>query len=377
MKLEIAEALLQRVLEKSSIPDERIDVYRKFFQRMAKYKYDNYEQYATGMRFIEKLALWLDQFDDNDRETAIDFVKNRLVFVSQSEMRLLVESCYPDLIKPKLIETISQQNNIAQWAVKQVVESEEYRLLLRRSLFLGMSDGARIDEFRRANTGKISHEQIYQTYELSDTRALKMQQELVDDFPSLFNRDIYEEEKTFQHIFLLDDFSASGTSYLKYDRDTDTFKGKIGRFYKSLFDDSKNLGKIFDRSTLKIYVIIYLCTQQAKDAIESSFDALMGKYGHRPEFFAMHLIPNSFKLGAIYDPHIYEICQKDAYYDKRVQNKHTNEGGGDNVKMGFGGCALPLILHHNTPNNSIPLLWSYENLNFEGLFPRIPRHVVL
>jgi hypothetical protein len=376
MKLEIAEALLQRVLEKSTIPVERIDGYRKYFQRMAKYKYDNYEQYATGMRFIEKLALWLNKIEDNDREAAIDFIKNRLVFVSQSEMRLLVESCYPDLIKPKLMETISHPKSIPPWAVNQIVGSEEYRILLRRSLFLGMSDGARIDEFRRANTGKISHEQIYQTYELSDTRAQKMQKELVEDFPSLFKREAKEGEKTFQRLFLLDDFSASGTSYLKYDKDADTLKGKIGCFYESLFDKVKSLHKIFDPE-LKVYVIIYLCTEQARGAIESNFEKLQQKFGHRPEFFPMHLIPNSFKLDVAKDRAICEICQKDVYYDKRVQNKHTDQGGGNNVKMGFGSCALPLILHHNTPNNSVPLLWSYEDLDFEGLFPRIPRHVVL
>jgi len=64
------------------------------------------------------------------------------------------------------------------------------------------------------------------------------------------------------------------------------------------------------------------------------------------------------------------------YYDEDIQDKHTRQGGSD-VKLGFGSCALPLILHHNTPNNSVPILWSYENLKFQGLFPRIPRHVVL
>jgi len=47
MKVEIAEALLQKVLEKSTITEDRIDEYRKYFQRMAKYKYDNYEQYGA------------------------------------------------------------------------------------------------------------------------------------------------------------------------------------------------------------------------------------------------------------------------------------------------------------------------------------------
>lgn len=376
MKIEIAEALLQKVLESSTIKQEEIDAYRKYFQRLAKYKYDNYEQYAAGMRFIEKLALWLNAIKNEDKQTALDFIKNRLVYISESEMRLLVESCYPDLIKGKLMDTISQQKKLPIYAINQIIQSEAYKILLRRSLFFGLSDGARIDEFRRNNTGIISHEQIYQTYELSDLRAEKMQKELKEDFPILFQRKIEEEETTFQRLFLLDDFSASGTSYLKYDEKAKILKGKVAGLYKSVFNTESALYNLFDIKELKVYIIIYLCTQQAKDFIESSFDKLNEKYGHRPELLTMHLIPNSFKLDSAKDKPIYDMCKSATYYDKELENKHTEEGGCD-VKLGFGNCALPLILHHNTPNNSVPILWAYENSKFEGLFPRIPRHIVL
>ena len=378
MKVEIAEALLQKVLEKSTIIPDRIDEYRKYFQRMAKYKYDNYEQYGAGMRFIERLALWLDSLADEDKEPAIEFIKNRLVFISELEMRLLVEACYPDLVKGLLMETIATKNGYPSYTLNKIINSQEYRILLRRSLFFGLSDGARIDEFRRANTGKISHEQIYQTYELSEARAEKMQKELIEDFPGLFGREIAAGESSFQRLFLLDDFSASGTSYLKYDAEKDKLKGKIAGLYDSVFSEDSNLSKIFDIDNLQVYVIIYLCTEQAKKAIESNFDKLEEKYGHRPQLLKMHLIPQSFALdpSTAVDKLICDICMKDEYYDSKLQNKHTDQGGKD-VKMGFGGCALPLILHHNTPNNSVPILWSYENYKFEGLFPRIPRHIVL
>ena len=26
--------------------------------------------------------------------------------------------------------------------------------------------------------------------------------------------------------------------------------------------------------------------------------------------------------------------------------------------LGYGGCALPLVLAHNTPNNAVALLWA-------------------
>ena len=32
--------------------------------------------------------------------------------------------------------------------------------------------------------------------------------------------------------------------------------------------------------------------------------------------------------------------------------------GGKDAHFGFGECGLPLVLDHNTPNNSLALLWA-------------------
>jgi len=45
------------------------------------------------------------------------------------------------------------------------------------------------------------------------------------------------------------------------------------------------------------------------------------------------------------------------YYDPIIETKSMRLGG-DNAKLGFGSGALPLILEHNTPNNSVSLLWA-------------------
>ena len=46
------------------------------------------------------------------------------------------------------------------------------------------------------------------------------------------------------------------------------------------------------------------------------------------------------------------------YYDPIIRTKHTDIGGVSHLGLGYGGCALPLVLEHNTPNNSIALLWA-------------------
>jgi hypothetical protein len=67
------------------------------------------------------------------------------------------------------------------------------------------------------------------------------------------------------------------------------------------------------------------------------------------------------------------------YYDDSIETKHMKLGGED-ARLGFGQCALPLILEHNTPNNSLALLWA-ETEGKDGkhamrpLFRRRQRHV--
>jgi hypothetical protein len=70
------------------------------------------------------------------------------------------------------------------------------------------------------------------------------------------------------------------------------------------------------------------------------------------------------------------LCDK--YYDVDVETKSTRVGGCD-MKRGFAGGALPVVLEHNTPNNSLTLLWA-ETAGRKGhtmrpLFRRRQRHV--
>jgi len=47
-------------------------------QLLADFKYDHYQQFGPGRRFIESLALWLHQFDPADRKTALELVETTM-----------------------------------------------------------------------------------------------------------------------------------------------------------------------------------------------------------------------------------------------------------------------------------------------------------
>ena len=370
MKSDVAHALLYKLT--GSLLNEEFASTSKYFQTMAKYKYDGYKQFSPGMRFIERLALWLNQFDEHtDRKAALDFVKDNLIYISGPELDLLIASCFPDFINPILIKKIADNKNIPQYRIKEIVNAVEYRTLRRQSLFCGLSDGSRTEIFRRSNPSIISHEQVYQTYELSDKRAAKMQEELNSDLSKILERTPTEEEQKFKMLFLLDDFSASGTSYLKYSEDEKKLKGKINALYDSIFT-KEGIKKIFDLENLEVHIILYLCTEQAKTTITTNIAKLAEEYGLKikPELHILHPIPDAYKLNQPEAAAILSVCEKDAYYDdKALEDKHTGQ-----VKFGFSNCALPLVLYHNCPNNSVSILWAYETAKFEGLFPRIPRH---
>jgi hypothetical protein len=199
-----------------------------------------------------------------------------------------------------------------------------------------------------------------------------MQEKLIEDLSKVLEKEPPEMERKFKCIFLLDDFSASGTSYLKYDSVKNKLKGKINALYQNIFDPQNvSLQGIFNLDELEIHVVLYLCTNQAKCQIEGDFDKLNERYSNRPFLHCMHLIPESFKLDQARDKEVIELCVNPSYYDKNfLEDEHT----GENIQLGFQGCALPLVLSHNCPNNSVPILWAYDEAFFEGLFPRIPRH---
>ena len=59
------------------------------------------------------------------------------------------------------------------------------------------------------------------------------------------------------------------------------------------------------------------------------------------------------------------------YFDDTVVDEHYKKGKHDLPYLGFNECGLPLVLNHNSPNNSLAILWLPADKKYKGLFPRI------
>ena len=93
-------------------PDERARDEFQWIGLMSRLKYDGYEAFRAGARFVESLCVWLQQFKQEDRETAYSFVRNKLVYIGPAEMQILVERFCPDVVERLLVKTVARRANI-------------------------------------------------------------------------------------------------------------------------------------------------------------------------------------------------------------------------------------------------------------------------
>lgn len=336
---------------------------------MSRMKYDDYQEFLAGMRFIESLADWLQQFPAARREHAYCFVRSQLVFLSVGEMRHLVGLFYPDTVEPRLMTRVAQLAGIRPYHVWANPEAAQlYRRLLRRTVFVELSDGARIDVFRRANEGRISNEQVITAPRINKAKW--------DDMLGELKRDLDDDAARFEFLFLVDDFTASGRTLLR--KEDGDWKGKLQRCWE---DMASVLPTHFAR-TPTVVVHHYIASSQASRAIEEmnslkSKESAQGDWFDPVEFTWGTMLPPDFRLTPGDEPHFSELVEE--YYDDSIETRHMKVGGED-ARWGFSQCGLPLVLEHNTPNNSIALLWAETTGGtnrhpMRPLFRRRHRHV--
>jgi len=343
-------------------------------QSLAVYRYNEYQQFTTGMRFVESLARWMNQFTNNEKKIAYQLIRKKLVFISEQEMNHLVEITYPDFIHQFLIKKVAEHKGIPEWNVTRIAKCIEFKTLLRQSLFLGLSDGSHIDSFRR-NNPQISTEQIFRAHEITDDRAEEMADKLKVDLEKILNRKPTEDEAHFKMIFLLDDFSGSGISYIRYESGQAESSGKVAKFYKFLKDTKDpSLSKLVNTDDVHVCLILYVMTPESNERLQSDGCILFDKI--KFDVLPVYLLSKFTKLDETKDSEIISLLKN--YKDDSIIDKHFRKGRCcDKSYLGYDECALPLVLYHNTPNNSVPLLWYEDDVlerKFLGLFPRISRH---
>lgn len=334
--------------------DDRAKAEFEWLRLMARHKYDGYRDFLAGARFVESLAMWLQQFAPEEREVAYTFVRTQLVYVGPAEFQRLVELLYPHEIQQRLLRKVATALGIPKYRVwADPNGAEGFRRMRRKTLFMGLSDGARIEILRHANVGVLSNEQI--------VVATQVDAEKWQDLLKNLRTDLGDSSARFAGAYLIDDFMGTGTSLLRWDDDVGAWKGKLVRFRESVRAAEQHLGECPFEPGWDVCVHYYVATHAAANGITGREAEARGQLGE-----AGWLPPVSFTFGAVLPIDLPVVPPRDAafvaltqkYYDEAIRTRHTDVGGAEHLGLGFGGCALPLVLEHNTPNNSIALLWA-------------------
>jgi len=272
---------------------------------------------------------------------------------------------------------------------------------MRRCLFVGLSDGSRIDILRRANAGRLSQEQVIPMMNVDNEKWRSLGKDLKQE---------QGPDVQFQDVYLIDDFTASGTTFVRINKDGEA-KGKLPKFEKIIQEAKSALGDKFPIADgYRLHIHHYVSTTQARAAlddrvtsvvatmVDKSFDAeFLSKEGLTEGMLLGPDLPlgylsskvasgnnvesgsDGLKANRTTDGDVIALCE--AAYDPALFTRleeHCREAGMTTMCYGYGHCALPLVLEHNTPNNSVPLIWAETGTpvkpHMRPLFHRRDRH---
>lgn len=348
---------------------------------MARLKYDGYRDFLAGGRFIENLARWLQQFDAGpERLTAYEFVRKRLLYISPAEISRLVELFYPRQVHDALVNGVAERFGIQKYEVWINSDAKRaFEILKRKTLIMGLSDGARIDIVRHSNAGILGNEQLVGMTQIDPDKW--------EDLLKNLREDLKDPTAKFAVVYLIDDFMGTGSSLLRKDSAKNEWKGKLRRFWNSIQDASGQLqdGLPFQENW-QLHVHHYIGTHRVSQSIgatnaQAQSELGVEKWFRTVDFSFGTILSDSVPITAAHDSDFVALTEK--YYDTRIQNHHTAVGGVEHLGLGYGGCALPLVIEHNTPNNAVALLWAETEAELEAtreerpmraLFRRRSRH---
>lgn len=354
---------------------------RAALEFMGSMKYDAYDRYMPGMRFMSSLVQWLNDIKEEDRDEAYKFIKKKLVFISSTQMNYLVDLLYDSKIRPILLDMATVETGLPSYKRSNKVVRTRFEIEKRSALVIGLSDGAHTDILRRS--AGFNNEQVLTNY-YPDGKKLK-------DMLGGLRKDgkmAGIENPFFRRIFLIDDFTASGKSFIRYDDTDGEYHGKLKKIIDELCAKShiegdqniEHLSYLLNPNQDKIQIDILFCiaTEKARTNIKNNLDEYLKSVNWQDKVeFNIHIIqPLEDKLSNDIknDKNLVEVLKKDEHFVKEcVISKSYKVGKNDNPWLGFDECALPVVLAHNTPNNSLPIIWQ-DAERFHGLFPRISRH---
>ena len=347
---------------------------------MSDIKYNSYDQYMPGIKFIGNFYLWLSQFDNlDDRKRMYGFVKKYIIYINSNQISHLIDLLYNTKIIPLIREKVvadytANAEKVNKFNYRRLDNSPEFKLHKRKTLFIGLSDGSHIDIIRR--NSYLDNDQVLTNYYPDDNKIEELAEELGKSV------DVGQDAtKKFESIVLIDDFTASGSSFIRQKPDG-SFGGKLPKFFEAIHNNPKFRGVLEDGFDIHLYFLI--ATQASMAYINQMLDEYKKQHTWlNVEVECIDMLYEDAKftnhqdaeakamMNIIKDPRYVNVPA----FTEAYMNSY--DAGDTRYHLGYKQCALTVVLNHNTPNNSLPIIWQPKREGSDPLYPlfyRITRH---
>jgi len=286
----------------------------------------------------KNIDLWLNNFETDEEKLHSLYLLSEFMYFGSTQMRQLLKTLYRDLYRYPIVEQI--RRNFSDTLDSAIIE-KEFAETEKKTRFFGVGNpsesGAHLLYFFRQEN-KLSKRLFINTDEIfdrSDPLNLK-----------LSNPDL-------EYYIFIDDFCGSGS---QISRDT------------ALKSTIQNIRLI--APTKKIYYLMLFATSNGIANVRKSgfFDSVNcvveldntfrcfdvgSRYFQNPENPVDKAIAKTtaYKYGL---PLIKSVCLSDGCPPSKV------DAIAENHVYGFNDCQLLLGFHHNTPDNTLPIVWYDE-----------------
>ena len=292
--------------------DKNLELYNKIMEKDRQF----WGKFNRNKGIIFK---WLDNFQNEEEIYYALKLANFISYYNLDEIRYSWKRIIMNRVLNYLIDDIFIYDSIE--------ENYDYyrKYLAERAIFVGYG--------KAGKSGPMMLSIFQQSHDIKGLVYMEFKEFLYTD----------KNLREFEIIFLLDDFIGTGNQAIE------SWKKKFGmKSYQDISDENKHLKFIY--LTLMSY-------KGGKEKIESEI----------PIKVISHI-----EVGETFEV----FSDKSVCYQKSVERekgKSIMEGKGKllcNFPLGYENMELAIAFQHNTPNNSLPVIWKKEKGIWEPLFER-------
>lgn len=329
------------------------------------FKFEPYQPINSPPKpeFIKRLQAWLQQFDKKDQKSML-YLSSKIIFLTQAQITYLMEYLFQNKLKKMILEDIIKKKNFEHFSYKKAENyfAEE----LEKTLFVGLSDSSRINDFthvnslyikRQVNTG-IELETLL--YPVKKSCEIGINSEEDKELIRVFEKDVLlkdEKIKDKVRLIILEDFTGSGSDIIE----------TLNYLYSSQLP--------FKEIVFASYIITYKAINRLERWIKRN-----NSDGRRYFYAYGILIPEEAKCCGNNNSYLkldwhnesIDICENVSQTCEDVYNKRFFEEDRLKYVYGYENVKIAFVYYYNCPDNSLPIIWCDKG-GWKPLFPRVSR----